>query len=364
MSTTVSEQKKLKIELHTINEDDRPVYIVGNFNNWELNNPKYRMAKIEDGHYDYTFDNTKELPDQLEYKYTRGDWNNEEADNYGCKSQNRLIFKSQELITDFVPRWFTGGKSYNPQFLPTIEVVNEAFEIPQLNKTRRVRILLPHDYQDTTRRYPVLYLQDAQNLFDPSAPFGNWSINEKLAVLKEYGRGDLIVVAIDHGETSRINEYTPKKRINLGIGQREGTKYLDFMANTLKPFIDENYRTLIQREFTGIGGSSMGGLISLFGGILQPDTFGLVMIFSPSLWIYPEVYEEVKAQNALNGTRLYIFAGGRESKGMLPNVHRLLQNIHEVGKTAEINLVVDPNGTHNEVRWGVEFPEAVEWLYF
>ncbi len=322
------------------------------------------MAKIADGHYEYTFDNINRLPKQLEYKYTRGDWDNEEADNYGCKSQNRLIFKNQAVVTDYVPRWFVDGKSFNSAYLPIIRTVNEAFEIPQLNKTRNVRILLPHDYDEVSRRYPVLYLQDGQNLFDKNAPFGTWGIDEKLAVLKEYGHGDLIVVAIDHGETSRINEFTPKSRINLGIGQREGAKYLDFMAHTLKPYIDEHFRTLTQKEYTGIGGSSMGGLISLFGGILHPETFGLVMVFSPSLWIYPDVYEEVRAEKSLKGTKLYIYAGGRESQGMLPNVHRLLQNIHATQRAAEINLVVDPNGTHNEVRWGMEFPEAIEWFLF
>jgi predicted alpha/beta superfamily hydrolase len=362
--SAISEQTNLKIELHTINHDDRPVFLAGNFNNWTENHSQYQMTKIGDGHYDYTFDDVAHLPEQLEYKYTRGNWQNAESDTYGNKSQNRLIYKSQALVTDYVPRWFNNGKSYNPELLPSIETVHEAFEIPQLNKTRKVRILLPHDYHSTSRRYPVLYLQDAQNLFDPHAPFGNWAVNEKLAVLKEYGRGDLIVVAIDHGETSRINEFTPKTDINLGIGHKEGTKYLDFMANTLKPYIDEHYRTLTQKEFTGIGGSSMGGLISLFGGVLHPEIFGLVMVFSPSLWIYPDAYEETKGENALKGTKLYIYAGGRESQTMLPNVHKLLQSIHERGNTSNINLVVDPNGTHNELRWSMEFPEAVEWLYF
>ena len=354
----------LTLELFTDNQDDRPIFIAGNFNGWQEQNDHYTMNKVKDGHYQFVFENIDQLPETIEYKYTRGGWQNSEADNLGSKTSNRTISKHQKVITDYVPRWFNEGKSFTPANLPIIEVVNEAFEIPQLDKTRRIQILLPNDYHDSTRHYPVLYLQDGQNLFDWNAPFGNWAINEKLAILKEYNKGDVIIVAIDHGEVSRINEFTPRNEIKLGIGQGEGAKYLEFMSQTLKPYIDEHYRTQTQREYTGIGGSSMGGLISLFGGILQAKTFGKVMVFSPSLWIYPDVYEEVKTSGSLANTHLYIYAGGRESKGMLPKVHQLLTNIHESNQNTKVNLVVDPNGTHSESCWSNAFPEAVEWLFF
>ncbi len=354
----------MRIELHTTKNDDRPVFISGNFNDWNAQSPSFKMLKINDGHYEFTFSDTSTYPYHLEYKYNRGGWDNEEADDFGSKTSNRIVIKNQHLITDFVPRWFNKGKSYPIHLLPKIEVVHQNFEIPQLNKTRRVTILLPVDYYENTRRYPVLYLQDGQNLYEKNAPFGTWGIDEKLAVLKEKGHGNIIVVAIDHGETERIHEFTPPTHINLGIGRKEGTKYLDFMANTLKPHIDANYRTFTQKEFTGIGGSSMGGLISLFGGILRPETFGRILVFSPSLWIYPDVYKEAGATGALEQTKLYIYAGGRESQTMVSNVQTLIQSINESPQNTEINLVVDPNGTHTESKWSVAFPEAVEWLFY
>jgi predicted alpha/beta superfamily hydrolase len=344
--------------------DERPVYITGNFNNWQLNNPKFKMTKVDSSHFEYTFDSTKNLPDYMEYKYTRGSWLDEELDTFGSKTSNRIITRQQQEVIDFVPRWAKNGQSFNAHFLPILEMVHEHFEIPQLGKTRQIRILLPHDYYSTDQRFPVLYLQDGQNLFDKHAPFGNWAIDEKLAVLSEYNKGNLIVVAIDHGEKERINEYSPRENIQLGIGQDEGTKYLEFMCYTLKPYIDQHYRTLTEPEQTGVGGSSMGGLISLYAGIQHADVFGKLMIFSPSLWIYPEVYNDVKKANALKNTKIYLFAGGRESQTMLTNIHRLQYQIYKNPQKILINLVIDPNGTHSEARWSVEFPEAVEWLFF
>lgn len=366
MSNTQSQQnnKKLKLELSTDDKEDKPVYIAGNFNNWTENSEQFKMTKVGEGHFEYTFDDIGVLPPHIEYKYTRGNWNDEELDSFGNRTPNRVINKFQQKIADFVPRWLSNGQSFQPKFLPIIETVSEHFEIPQLNKNRRIRILLPFDYYETDKRYPVLYMQDGQNLFDKDAPFGNWGMDERLAVLAEYGNGDLIVVAIDHGERERINEFSPRDAIEMKIGEREGTKYVQFMCETLKPHIDRYYRTRPEREYTGVGGSSMGGLISLYGGIQHANVFGRLMIFSPSLWIYPDVYEEVLEKGALADTKLYLFAGGRESKGMLPNIHRLQHQIYKKEEKVELNLVIDPNGTHSESRWNSEFPEAVEWLFF
>lgn len=322
------------------------------------------MTKVENSHFEYTFDDTTTLPNHIEYKYTRGSWQEEELDTFGSKTSNRIVNKSMDEVVDFVPRWLKDGKSFDSRFLPIIETVHDNFEIPQLNKTRKVRILLPHDYYNTDERFPVLYLQDGQNLFDKYAPFGNWAIDEKLAVLSEYNKGNLIIVAIDHGETQRINEYSPRENIKLGIGHDEGTKYLNFMCDTLKPYIDQHYRTRPEPENTGVGGSSMGGLISLYAGIQHADVFGKLMIFSPSLWIYPEIYNDALRDDALAGTKIYLFAGGRESQTMLTNIHRLQHQIHKNPNKILLNLVIDPNGTHSESRWSTEFPEAIEWLFF
>ena len=93
------------------------------------------------------------------------------------------------------------------ELLPIVRVIEEKFEIPQLGKKRRITALLPHDYNESEKAYPVLYLQDGQNLFDDNAPFGNWAIDRALALMAEKDMGDIIVIAIDHGEKDRIKEY-------------------------------------------------------------------------------------------------------------------------------------------------------------
>ena len=156
--------------------------------------------------------------------------------------KNRQLWTFNEKVLDHVPRWRVDGLDYPSDKLPLIEILSEDFEIPQLIKTRRISVLLPYNYHETDQHYPVLYLQDGQNLFDEYAPFGNWAVDKKLAVLAEKGLGDIIVVAIDHAEKDRIAEFTPSFKTKLGRG--DGKKYVRFLADTLKPYIDKNFRTL------------------------------------------------------------------------------------------------------------------------
>ena len=129
----------------------------------------------------------------------------------------------------------------NDQYAPIIKVLAEDFEIPQLGKKRKITALLPYDYEDSNEHFPVLYLQDGQNLFDPNAPFGNWSIDKALATMAAKKIGKMIVVAIDHGGRERIEEYTPFIQSKFGVGK--GRKYLQFVTDTLKPYVDKNYRS-------------------------------------------------------------------------------------------------------------------------
>lgn len=353
----------MKLVLTTLQDDERPVYVVGNFNNWHPADPRFRMTKTGNGKYEYTFH--QPLPETMEYKYVKGDWRHTELDQYGNKIGNRKLILPQGTFYNEVPRWRKNGLFYDPAFLPKIEVISEAFDIPQLDKTRKVTILLPYDYHQSSKRYPVLYIQDGQNLFNDHAPFGNWEIDRKMAVLAERGMGDLIIVAIDHGEKSRITEYTPIETLNLGIGQGEGELYINFMKDTLKPHIDQHYRTLTDAWHTGVGGSSMGGLISLYAGLIQPNTFGRLMVFSPSIWIYPKVYEEILNKYDVNISKIYLYAGDNESETMVEQMQRLqkvlLQKEHS---NNEVLLHIKAGGTHSESEWSMAFPKAVEWLFF
>lgn len=364
IESTTQRQTNLTIELSTPEDSDLPVFLTGNFNNWLVPDERFRMRKLEQGKYEFSFPFGWELPDLVEYKFVRGAWENEELDEFGKTPHNRKASSQAGRISVLVPRWRSQALMYKPEFLPRIKVIDEAFEIPQLIKTRRIAALLPHDYYETDRRYPVLYLQDGQNLFDDYAPFGNWAVDKKLAMMSEKGHGDIIVISIDHAESERIAEFTPSMRTRLGSG--DGKKYVRFLADTLKPFVDKEFRTLPGRDHTGIGGSSMGGLISIYAGLMYPEVYSRLMIFSPSLWVAPNIHFQALTFTEQFSTRIYLYGGENEGANVVPNIKRFVAAMEKQGFSANIdfNLAIDPKGGHNEARWGEEFPKAVEWLFF
>ncbi|NNC96017.1 MAG: alpha/beta hydrolase [Chitinophagales bacterium] len=248
---------------------------------------------------------------------------------------------------------------------PIIELIEEEYEIPHLGATRKISALLPYDYYDHTKRLPVLYLQDGQNLFNPQAPFGDWAIDKSLHRLAAKGLKDVIIVAIDHGERERIKEYLPYFHGRLGKGK--GTHYIRFLKEKLIPYINKRYRTMTDYASTGIGGSSMGGLISLYAGLTEPSVFGKTMIFSPSLWISNRIYYNAKVFDTLPNSRMYLYAGGEESLTHLPNVKKLESILKShTAKNSNFHLKVSVNmrGVHAEEYWRREFPKALKWLFF
>ena len=251
------------------------------------------------------------------------------------------------------------------EFEPIIEVLEEAYEIPHLNATRKISALLPHDYYETDKRYPVLYLQDGQNLFNPAAPYGDWAIDKSMAKLAANGLKDLIIIAIDHGEEERISEYLPYYHPRFGNGK--GDFYIQFMIEKLIPYINSHYRTLTDFEHTGIGGSSMGALISLHAGLSNPGVFGKLMIFSPSLWISNRIFNSTKTFKPLEESKIYLYSGGKESEEHLHNAKRLGSIIKEKmikGYHIDFHFSINEHGSHAEMHWREEFPNAIKWLYF
>jgi predicted alpha/beta superfamily hydrolase len=366
-TTHTSKNKSIKAKrliLNTPDDDERQVFISGNFNDWKTQDYKFLMKKISKGKYEFQFPEGKEFQKDLTYKFTKGDWSEVEIDQYGNKTPNRHWNDEKLLRIEKVAKWRKNWLPYRPSQLPKIQLISEEFEIPQLNKTRKIWALLPHDYDTREESYPVLYLQDAQNLFNENADFGNWEIDKKLAVMSDYGIGKIIIIAVEHAESERLQEYNVGRTL-LGTGS--GKQYIRFLTDTLKPFVDKTFRTKSNRESTGIGGSSMGGLVSIFSGLIYPEVFGKLMVFSPSLWVIPKIklgfldfFEPLE-------TRLYLYAGGDESETMITHVtklqKRLLKRESLQGKM-KIRLNINMDGKHNEVYWSDEFPKAIEWLFF
>ena len=355
------------LDVKTDHDDERPVYISGEFCNWNPQDENFRLMKVEKSKYQIAIDKKIISEKPSEYIYTKGGWQNVELDAYGNLPINRIINREQVKKEDFVPLWKKEGSTpFFAEFMPIEEVLSEEFYIPQLKRSRKVSVLLPSDYyKNTVKKYPVVYMNDAQNLYGAGSNYGNWEIDKRLSILKKNKKNDVIIVAIDHGDKDRQVEYTPYKNEKNIKG--EGMRYATFIVRNLKPLIDSTYRTLPERQFTGIGGSSMGGLISIYTGIMYPESIGRLMVFSPSLWIAPKIYfDAVEFFNPLD-TKIYLYGGGKEGASMLPNIEKLKLTIESQGfNTSKIDIraEIDPDGEHNEKRWGQEFPKALDWMLF
>ncbi len=353
----------LKIILKTDEDDVRPVYLSGNFNNWRTQDKEYVMEQIGTKLYQYQFPDNFKFPEELQYKFTKGDWSEVEINADGDKTENRTTTKHFGIQEEFVPRWRKSWLPFKECYLPQVVLLSDEFEIPQLNKTRKIWALLPHDYDMTDESYPVLYLHDAQNLFDEKSIYGNWEIDKKLAVMSEYKVGKIIVIAIEHAGEERIKEYS------LGdtpMGRGQAKEYLQFVTETLKPFVDNTFRTRSEREYTGIGGSAMGAIISIFSGFRYPNVFSKFMIFSPTLWAFPRLKID---QKEIQDIKIHLYAGAAENEDMLKHVHnfkeQLLRSQNNTNRDKiKINLSINEHGQHNEKYWSDEFPKSIEWLFF
>lgn len=355
----------MKFTLLSREDDDRSVYITGNFNNWDPRDVNFQLQLIEDNKYFIEIAD-QILPENIEYKFTRGGWENGEIDRHGNVNPNRKTEKSLQEINDIVDRWRINWGPFKKEFSPLVEIISEKFFIPQLNKTRKIWALLPYNYHSTNETYPVLYLQDAQNLFNEGSAFGNWEIDQKMSILAEYGRGNVIIIAIENGSEDRIKEYVLDH--NSITENAEGKKYIRFLADTLKPYVDSVYRTKPEREFTGIGGSSLGALISIYSGFLYPEVYSKLMIFSPSLWVNPENNFPVMNFKNPYEIKVYLYAGEKESEKMTERI-ALFEKTMKGWETSnsvqlEIKTSLNPEGKHQEFYWSQEFPRAMEWLFF
>lgn len=338
---------------------DSGLYIAGSFNGWNPQDKNYRLQKNENGNYVLE---TKLADGMHEFKITRGSWAKVECKKSGADIQNRFLKLSSDTTINVIieewadrfvkkPRVSTAGKN--------VHIIDTAFLIPQLNRTRRVWIYLPPGYSHSQKKYPVLYMHDGQNVFDDLTSFaGEWGVDEILDSISSRKK-EMIVVAIDHAGQKRINEYCPYDMEKFGKG--EGGQYVDFLVKTLKPFIDKNYRTEKGRENTFVAGSSMGGLISMYALLKYPKVFGGAGVFSPAFWVGPRIFDDIKTKGKLVNSRIYFYCGGQEGESMEPDMTRAFEEMRKVSKS-KMECVVRPDGKHTEWVWREEFPLFYLWI--
>lgn len=341
------------------------VYIAGNFNNWNPGSPEGLMV-ADSGAYRIVLN----IPaGNLAFKFTRGSWGSVEGGINGNYIPNRTYYYdgTAKTLSLGILSWEDLGTVGNGGGTATsnVAVVSASFYMPQLNRYRKIWIYLPPDYYTTSKRFPVLYMQDGQNLFDKNtAAFGTeWEVDESLNALHEDGDYGCIVVGIDHGGSKRLDEYSPW--VNVTYGGGEGSAYVEFLVNTLKPYIDGAYRTLPGRLTTGIMGSSMGGLISMFGFAERQDIFSRAGILSPSFWFGGTASMlHVLAHPRSGSGRVCLIAGGGEPASVALNMALIASALEDVGfSDGEIWEEVVPGGSHSEWFWAQEFPGAYLWLF-
>lgn len=240
-------------------------------------------------------------------------------------------------------------------------IVNDTMLIPQLNRTRGIWIYLPPDYDSEDYYYPVLYMHDGQNLFEDTTSYmGEWGVDETLDSLFDDGYEVPIVIGINNGGMLRIEELTPWANEKYGGGM--GDRYMRFIVETLKPEVDKRYRTLPEAEHTAIMGSSLGGLISFYGGMKYNNTFKKIAAFSPTFWYSDSLYTFTEKTNIDPDTRVLLLGSELEDSTMVPDMKRIADILLTKLPADRIRVIGTSYGAHSEWYWKKEFPDAVIWL--
>lgn len=239
-----------------------------------------------------------------------------------------------------------------------------------LGNTRHVFVYLPPTYGEAShRRFPVLYMQDGQNLFDPGLSFirgQDWRLDETAQTLIAQGEVEpMLIVGIDHAGVSRAEEYTPTRDPRRNAGGR-AADYARMLAEELKPWIDHHYRTKRGPEDTGVGGSSLGGLVTLYLGLSHPQVFGRVAALSPSIWWHGrEILGRARRLRAKLPLRVWLDAGTDEGPGTLRNVQMLKNVLLRRGWRMGEDLFYREiaGGRHSEYDWGLRAGDMLRALF-
>lgn len=245
---------------------------------------------------------------------------------------------------------------------------HERFHSRFLRHDRTLVVYLPPGYDPTTpRRYPVLYLHDGQNVFDRATSFAEeWQVDESAQALISAGELEpLIIVGVYNAGESRVDEYTPTIQPHTGRGGHANA-YGRMMVEELKPFIDRRYKTHPDGAHTALGGSSLGGLLTLHLGLRYPNVFSRLAALSPSTWWDDRVIvREVKALKRKVPFRLWLDAGTSEGEGTLDDVRALRDALVAKGWVIgdDLSYLEVPGGEHNEQSWAARVEDVLKFLF-
>jgi enterochelin esterase-like enzyme len=242
--------------------------------------------------------------------------------------------------------------------------------------TRFLRVWLPAGYDDadnSERHYPVLYLNDGQNLFEASASFTGveWQVDETAdRLIREGTVPPMIVVGLDNAGKDRLREYMPHRSMHPVMLRVQGQRYPDFLMKEVMPFVEQSYRVATSPENTGLGGSSLGALIALYTAMVRPGVFGRLLLESPSLWASNR--QAIKESRAARiwPERIYLAAGTAEA-GSAERDRTVVDDVRELAaifrravlSEKRLRLVIKDGAGHSEGAWAERFPEALQFLF-
>jgi len=370
-----------------------PIYMAGTVNQWNPRDENFRLSPQSDGRWRIVMSKPTAAP-TIEFKFTRGSWKLEELDADLKPPQNRQFAKidasklapgEKPIIEISVAHWGDEKPDFEDDDSSPYRTIKGVGDIRRLEfiggaggaqgQMREAVVWLPPGYDDpknAQRRYPVLYMFDAQNLFQkPAGTPDEWGVDETATELIKAGKIEpLIVVGIPHGGAARMSEYMPVDAYK-GI-EPKGAEFLGLVVHQLMPRVERAFRVRTDAAGTAIGGSSLGAAMSILAVKTYPDRFGGVLAESLPLghakWV--TFLESVKVWPR----RVYFGMGGREA-GNDPS--KAAQNQEQVARTREFErressaglgsdrllVVIDDEAVHNEGAWKKRLPAALEFLF-
>jgi len=321
------------------------------------------LTRAPDGRYTTTL--SFPIGTTLELKVTRGSWETVEKDASGGEIPNRThtVATNDEVLAITVLSWRDLAPiPPEPGGLDFIRGVSSAF----LQFDRDLVIYLPPGYELSQERYPVLYMHDGQNLMDPAtSAFGvAWEVDDTAETLIDESRIEPLIIVGIYNTGARIAEYTPVADTGYG---GVADDYGRFLVEELKPDIDATYRTRPEASATGLAGSSLGGLVSLYLGMVYPDTFTRLGVVSPSVWWADrDIVDRVDALTAKLPLTIWLDIGTAEGSGETVTDARLLRDAL-VGKgwVLDQDLLYReyPGAAHNEASWAARVDDILEGLF-
>ena len=244
------------------------------------------------------------------------------------------------------------------------------------HNTRFLRVWLPPGYDDPAnagRRYPVLYLNDGQNLFEAATSFTGveWQADETAdRLIREGAIPPMMIVGLDNAGRGRIREYMPHRSLHPMMLRAQGSRYPTFLIREVMPFITRSYRVAGGPENTGLGGSSLGALIALYTVAVRPGVFGRLLLESPSLWASNRQFIRESRGVHKWPERVFLATGTAEvgrtdrDQSVVDDVRELAGILRRAGlDDKRLKLVIEDGGTHHESAWARRFPEALTFLF-